>query len=98
MFDEHVLLDDNKYIADILYEFRNSKRELQSKLLFKKRMFRETDETVIEPQFITLSYVQVSSRSAWPLSPQVQILLPDPMCTQHSNPAIHTSLCMLIFQ
>ena len=30
-----------------------------SKLLFKKRMFRETDETITEPQFINLSYVQV---------------------------------------
>uniref|UniRef100_A0A7S0Y9G8 Kinesin motor domain-containing protein n=1 Tax=Polytomella parva TaxID=51329 RepID=A0A7S0Y9G8_9CHLO len=59
--DEHILLDDNKYIADILCEFRNAKisREgVQSRLLFKKRMFRETDETITEPQFINLSYVQ----------------------------------------
>jgi hypothetical protein len=33
----------------------------QSKLLFKKRMFRETDETITEPQFINLSYVQVKT-------------------------------------
>ncbi|KAG2501877.1 hypothetical protein HYH03_000375 [Edaphochlamys debaryana] len=59
--DEHILLDDNKYVADVLCEFRNSKmtREgFQSKLLFKKRMFRETDETITEPQFVNLSYVQ----------------------------------------
>ncbi|PNW82236.1 hypothetical protein CHLRE_06g278125v5 [Chlamydomonas reinhardtii] len=59
--DEHILLDDNKYIADVLCEFRNSKmtREgFNSKLLFKKRMFRETDETITEPQFVNLSYVQ----------------------------------------
>uniref|UniRef100_A0A7S0WQ45 Kinesin motor domain-containing protein n=1 Tax=Chlamydomonas leiostraca TaxID=1034604 RepID=A0A7S0WQ45_9CHLO len=59
--DEHLLLDDNKYIADVLCEFRNSKQAkegFQSRLLFKKRMFRETDETVTEPQFINLSYVQ----------------------------------------
>eukprot|EP00955_Chlamydomonas_euryale_P084627 363986-Chlamydomonas_euryale.AAC.18 len=31
----------------------------QSRLLFKKRMFRETDEAITEPQFIALSYVQV---------------------------------------
>jgi hypothetical protein len=45
----------------VLCEFRNSKvtREgYQSKLLFKKRMFRETDETITEPQFVNLSYVQ----------------------------------------
>lgn len=56
-----MLLDDNKYIADILYEMRSgkgAKESYQSKLLFKKRMFRETDETVTEPQFINLSYVQ----------------------------------------
>jgi hypothetical protein len=61
--DEHVILDDNKYIADVMFEFRNAKRETQSKLLFKKRMFRETDETITEPQFITLSYVQVRSHA-----------------------------------
>jgi len=59
--DEHVLLDDNKYIADVLCEFKNAKAGKEghsSKLLFKKRMFRETDETITEPQFINLSYVQ----------------------------------------
>jgi len=30
----------------------------QARLLFKKRMFRETDEAVSEPQFINLSYIQ----------------------------------------
>ena len=59
--DEHMLLDDNKYIADVLYEVKNSKQKdlLQSRLLFKKRMFRETDETITEAQFVNLSYVQV---------------------------------------
>ena len=58
--DEHLLLDDNKYVADVLYDFKNSKqKDSQSKLLFKKRMFRETDETITEPMFISLSYVQV---------------------------------------
>ena len=59
--DEHILLDDNKYIADILCEFRNAKAGKDgytSKLLFKKRMFRETDETITEPMFINLAYVQ----------------------------------------
>ena len=62
MPDEHYILDDNKYVADILQDFKAAKgRDYQSKVLFKKRMFRETDETITEPQFITLSYVQVSS-------------------------------------
>ena len=59
---DHLLLDDNRYIADVLYELKNAKnRDSQSKLLFKKRMFRETDETITESVFINLSYVQVSS-------------------------------------
>lgn len=59
--DEHMLLDDNKYVADVLYDIRSSKQKdlLQSRLLFKKRMFRETDETITEAQFVNLSYVQV---------------------------------------
>ena len=59
--DEHMLLDDNKYVADVLYEVKNSKQKdlQQSRLLFKKRMFRETDETITEAQFVNLSYVQV---------------------------------------
>lgn len=59
--DEHMLLDDNKYVADVLYDIKNSKQKelLQSRLLFKKRMFRETDETITEAQFVNLSYVQV---------------------------------------
>lgn len=59
--DEHTLLDDHKYIADVLHEFQNpkvTKDGIQSRLLFKKRMFRETDEAIQEAQFLNLSYVQ----------------------------------------
>ncbi|KAG0559984.1 hypothetical protein KC19_10G144700 [Ceratodon purpureus] len=61
--EEHVGLDDNKYIGDIVAEFKlsrdRSKGELfQSKLLFKKRLFRESDEAITEPMFIQLSYIQ----------------------------------------
>lgn len=62
--EEHVGLDDNKYIGDIVAEFKlsrdRSKGELfQSKLLFKKRLFRESDEAITEPMFVQLSYIQV---------------------------------------
>ncbi|KAL4428851.1 hypothetical protein ABPG77_005289 [Micractinium sp. CCAP 211/92] len=59
-YDEHTLMDDNRFIADIMYEFKQikAKEGATSKLLFKKRMFRETDETVTEPQFVNLSYIQ----------------------------------------
>jgi hypothetical protein len=58
--DEHSLCDDNRFIADIMYEFKQAKSKgaTGAKLLFKKRMFRETDETVTEPQFVNLSYIQ----------------------------------------
>ena len=59
--DEHIILDDNKYIADALFDIKNPKNSregIQSKLLVKKKMFRETDESITEPQFINLSYIQ----------------------------------------
>ena len=58
--DEHVPLDDNKYIADAMFDIKQSKtKDGQSvKLLFKKKMFRETDETISEPRFVALSYIQ----------------------------------------
>ncbi|KAF8058864.1 KIN14I [Scenedesmus sp. PABB004] len=57
--DEHLLLDEHRYIADIVAELRHpraAREGCQSRLLFKKRM--ETDEAITEPQFIALSYVQ----------------------------------------
>ena len=58
--DEHVALDDNKYVSDVMYDIKQSKtKEGQSiKLIFKKKMFRETDETISEPRFVSLSYIQ----------------------------------------
>lgn len=63
--EEHLGLDDNKYIGDLVAEFkatreRNKGEILQCKLLFKKRLFRESDEAITEPMFVQLSYVQVS--------------------------------------
>ena len=58
--DEHALLDDNRFISDVIYDFKAAKAKegAMPRLLFKKRMFRETDETVTEPQFVNLSYIQ----------------------------------------
>ena len=58
--DEHVPLDDNKYVADAMFDIKQAKsKDGQSiKLLFKKKMFRETDETISEPRFVSLSYIQ----------------------------------------
>lgn len=61
--EEHISLDDNKYLGDLIAEFKASKERnkgeaLQCKLLFKKRLFRESDEAITEPMFIQLTYVQ----------------------------------------
>lgn len=62
--EEYIGLDDNKYIGDLLADFKASKDRskgeiLHCKLTFKKKLFRESDEAVIDPMFVQLSYVQV---------------------------------------
>ncbi|KAL2348735.1 hypothetical protein Fmac_002735 [Flemingia macrophylla] len=62
--EEYIGLDDNKYIGDLLAEFKavkdRSKGEiLHCKLIFKKKLFRESDEAVTDPMFLQLSYVQL---------------------------------------
>uniref|UniRef100_A0ACD5YAL9 Uncharacterized protein n=1 Tax=Avena sativa TaxID=4498 RepID=A0ACD5YAL9_AVESA len=62
--EEYIGLDDNKYIGDLLSEFKTAKDRnkgeiLHCKLVFKKRLFRESDEAVTDPMFVQLSYVQL---------------------------------------
>lgn len=62
--EEYVGLDDNKYIGDLLAEFKAAKDRskgeiLHCKLSFKKRLFRESDDAITEPMFVQLSYVQL---------------------------------------
>ncbi|KAL5557375.1 hypothetical protein UlMin_039611 [Ulmus minor] len=62
--EEYIGLDDNKYIGDLLAEFKASKDRnkgeiLHCKLIFKKKLFRESDEAVTDPMFMQLSYVQL---------------------------------------
>ncbi|XP_057448870.1 kinesin-like protein KIN-14I [Lotus japonicus] len=62
--EEYIGLDDNKYIGDLLAEFKavkdRSKGEiLHCKLIFKKKLFRESDEAVTDQMFLQLSYVQL---------------------------------------
>ena len=66
--DEHISLDENRYIGDLIVEFRalkerNKGEALQCKLLFKKKLFREADEAITEPMFIKLIYIQVTCMS-----------------------------------
>ncbi|GMY39620.1 kinesin-like protein KIN-14E, partial [Fagus crenata] len=62
--EEYIGLDDNKYIGDLLAEFKSAKDRskgeiLHCKLTFKKKLFRESDEAVTDPMFVQLSYVQL---------------------------------------
>ncbi|KAI4386895.1 hypothetical protein MLD38_004774 [Melastoma candidum] len=62
--EEYVGLDDNKYIGDLLAEFKAAKDRskgdiLHCKLTFKKKLFRESDEAITDPMFVQLSYVQL---------------------------------------
>ncbi|CAA0821062.1 Kinesin-like calmodulin-binding protein [Striga hermonthica] len=62
--EEYIALDDNKYIGDLLTDFKASKDRskgeiLHCKLTFKKKLFRESDEAVTDPMFVQLSYVQL---------------------------------------
>lgn len=62
--EEYIGLDDNKYIGDLLAEFKAAKDRskgeiLHCKLIFKKRLFRESDDAVADPMFVQLSYVQL---------------------------------------
>ncbi|KAH6799336.1 kinesin-like calmodulin-binding protein [Perilla frutescens var. frutescens] len=62
--EEYIGLDDNKYIGDLLADFKASKDRnkgevLHCKLIFKKKLFRESDEAIVDPMFVQLSYVQL---------------------------------------
>ncbi|KAF5751772.1 putative calmodulin binding protein [Tripterygium wilfordii] len=62
--EEYIGLDDNKYIGDLLAEFKAAKDRskgeiLHCKLTLKKKLFRESDEAVADPMFVQLSYVQL---------------------------------------
>lgn len=68
LVEEYIGLDDNKYIGDLLSEFkaakdRNKLETLHCKLTFKKRLFRESDDAITDPMFVQLSYVQVCGLS-----------------------------------
>ena len=60
--EESVILQEGTLISDVLQDFRVAKAEkkeaVQMRLVFKKRMFRDTDENITEPVFINLSYLQ----------------------------------------
>ncbi|GAB2254215.1 hypothetical protein Droror1_Dr00022024 [Drosera rotundifolia] len=62
--EEYAKLDDQKYVGDILAELKATKDRskgeiLQCKLVFKKKLFRDSDKAVTDPMFVHLSYAQL---------------------------------------
>ncbi|KAE8707171.1 Kinesin-like calmodulin-binding protein-like protein [Hibiscus syriacus] len=62
--EEYIGLDDNQYIGDLLAEVKAAKERskgeiLHCKLIFKKKLFRESDEAVTDPMFVQLCYFQL---------------------------------------
>lgn len=55
---QETLLDDQKYIADILSDLE-SHSDPSGYLLFKKRMFRTEERQITDSVFVNLSYIQV---------------------------------------
>ena len=64
--EEEVLpLEDNAFVADVLASFRAAKAERADlahlRLLLKKKLFRESDDTCAEPAFVKLCYIQAQA-------------------------------------
>ncbi|XP_020590993.1 kinesin-like protein KIN-14I isoform X2 [Phalaenopsis equestris] len=62
--EEFIRLDDNKYVGDLLAENNSAKEHskgeiLSVKLVFKRRIFKDSDKDVSDPKFLHLSYIQV---------------------------------------
>eukprot|EP00210_Caulerpa_lentillifera_P008895 g8487.t1 len=55
--DEYKYLEDNRYITDVLSQ-SDTMETRGPRFLFKKRMFRDQDEHIVEPMFLSLSYIQ----------------------------------------
>lgn len=59
--DDHLVLEDNRYISDILVDFgTSSRRDMGTqKLLFKKKQtFGESDDAKMDIRFLKLTFVQ----------------------------------------
>ncbi|XP_057858712.2 kinesin-like protein KIN-14I [Cryptomeria japonica] len=61
--EEYFILDKNKYVGDILAGFNAAKEQRktenpQFKLVFKKSLFCDLDDSITEPTFVKLTYIQ----------------------------------------
>ncbi|GJP45792.1 hypothetical protein CLOM_g5128 [Closterium sp. NIES-68] len=60
--NDYMGIDEKAYMGDVMAElmsFREkSERQVQLRLLFRKKFFRENEEAITDPVFIQLSYLQ----------------------------------------
>ena len=60
--DEHMPVDREAYLADMLYQMRHHKAQgVRKDLLFKKQIFAADDAHIQEARFHELCYLQVTS-------------------------------------
>ena len=64
--EEYIGLDERAYVGDILAEIaaamERNERQGGSRLLLRKKFFRENEEAIADPVFVQLSYLQVGAR------------------------------------
>ena len=59
--DEHLPVDREAYLADVLYQMRHHKAQgVRKDLLFKKQIFAADDAHIQEARFHELCYLQVT--------------------------------------
>ena len=104
--EEHHDVGDVSFLSDALADVRKMKTEatpsrvtsMQTGLLFKKRMFRETDESIEEPTFVMLSYVQAKHdflMGNYPLSRDDSALLAALQLQAEEGPAVGQDLAAI---
>lgn len=97
--EEHHDIGEVAFLSDALADVRKMKTEatsgrvtsMQTGLLFKKRMFRETDESIEEPTFVMLSYLQAKHdflMGNYPLSRDDSALLAALQLQAEEDPAV----------
>ena len=66
--EEHLLLDEEAYLSDVLHSFRaHNDDNVERCLLLKKRIFRAADDSKTNHRFIELCYLQVLLRCMYAL-------------------------------
>ena len=81
-YDVVLPLDDSRYVADVLADFhalKEAHKEVTTvRLLFRKRLFRDVDDGIAEPAFVTLCCTQALhdyQHNLYPVPPEEAVSL-----------------------